>query len=428
MERLISKKIFEKSREVFPGGVNSPVRSFQGLGISPIVVRSGKGDILTDADGGHYIDYCMSWGALILGHAPALIMDKVREQLEKGTTFGAATEEELSMGEWITSRVPSVEKVRFVSSGSEAVGAALRLARGFTGREVIVKFDGNYHGAIDPLLVKSGSFLRGQNSEASSAGIPKDIALSTITLPFNDIESINKFFEKPRRDVAAVIIEPIAGNMGVVPASRQFLKLLRQYTSDNGILLIFDEVISGFRVALTGAQGLYGVEPDLTTFGKIIGGGFPAAAVGGAREIMDYLAPLGAVYHAGTLSGNPVAMKAGLATLEILEGHRFYEKLKAKADIITKPVEKAIFEKGIDACIQQVGSMFTLFFGAKSVQTSQDLEKLNTDLFRKFFQFLFVKGIYIPPSQFESWFVSMAHTEAHLEKTRDVILQFFESL
>jgi glutamate-1-semialdehyde 2,1-aminomutase len=415
MERLISKKIFEKSREVFPGGVNSPVRSFQGLGISPIVVKSGLGDTLTDMDGGQYIDYCMSWGALILGHRPERVINRVKEQLERGTAFGAATEEELNMAGAILSHFPSIEKIRFVSSGAEAVSAALRLARGFTGRQTILKFDHNYHGAIDSLLL-------------SSAGIPKHIHASTLSLPYNDIEALKKFFEKPRNDVAAVIIEPVAGNMGVVPASLEFLELLRRYTIENQTLLIFDEVISGFRVGLSGAQGLYGVLPDLTTFGKIIGGGFPAAAVGGSKEIMDHLSPLGSVYHAGTLSGNPIAMKAGLATLEMLEQPQFYEELEKKAQIITRPIEKFIQEQNLQACVNQVGSMFTIFFGTKSVCSSADLQKVNLDLFRKFFQYLFVKGIYAPPSAYEAWFVSSAHTQAHLEKTRDVILQFLNTL
>jgi len=415
MERLISKKIFEKSREVFPGGVNSPVRSFQGLGISPIVVKSGLADTLLDLDGCSYIDYCMSWGALILGHRPELVMQRVKEQLERGTTFGAATEEELNMAGAILRHFPSVEKIRFVSSGGEAVAAALRLARGFTGRETILKFDHNYHGAIDPLLLKS-------------AGVPKEVHDLTLSLPYNDLQALRNFFKKPRRDIAAVIIEPIAGNMGVVPASLEFLEELRRYTVENQILLIFDEVISGFRVGLRGAQGLYGISPDLTTFGKIIGGGFPAAAVGGSKEIMDHLAPLGSVYHAGTLSGNPVAMKAGLATIEALEGPHFYEDLERKTEVITKPLQKLIEERGLEACVNQAGSMFTVFFGAKSISSSLDIEKINTDLFRKFFQYLFVKGIYAPPSAYEAWFVSSAHTQAHLEKTRDVIIQFFNTL
>lgn len=428
MKREISQKIFELSKGVFPGGVNSPVRSFQGLKTSPIVVSSGYKDSILDADGHEFIDYCMSWGALILGHAPSHVMKGVKKQLKKGTTFGAATDEELRLAEKVVQYVPSVEKMRFVSSGGEAVAGALRLARGFTNRDIIVKFEGNYHGAIDPLLVKAGSFLRGQTPEASSLGIPKDVLLSTITLPYNDIEVLKHFFSEPRQNVAAVIIEPIAGNMGVLPASLDFLKLLRQFTLDHGILLIFDEVISGFRVGLKGAQGLYGILPDLTTFGKIIGGGFPAAAFGGRREIMDCLAPLGGVYQAGTLSGNPVAMRAGLLSLEKLALPSFYDILREKTNLITLPVQEKIKKEGLKMCLHQVGSMFTIFFGSDKIETSHDLEKVDTRLFGQFFEYLFQRGIYIPPSQYESWFVSSAHTKRHLEKTAEIILQFLDEI
>ena len=426
MERMISKKIFEKSRQVIPGGVNSPVRSFPGLGISPLVVKSGNGAMITDHDGFQYIDYCMSWGPLILGHRHPTVMGAVQKQLEKGTTFGLVTEEELEIAEWLTSRIPSIEKVRFVTTGSEATAAAIRLARGFTHRKLIIKFEGNYHGSSDMLLVKAGSYLRGNVPEASSKGVLKESVESTVTLPFNDTEAVKSFFAEHGSEVAGVIVEPIAGNMGVVPGSGEFLGTLRQLTLENKALLIFDEVITGFRVGLTGAQGLYGIEPDLTCYGKIIGGGFPAAAIGGSHEVMDHLAPNGDVFQAGTLSGNPVAMAAGLATLKVLETEGFYEKLKQKADVITKPVSEKIRKQGLNVCVQQVGSMFSLFFGAKQIGSTSDQAAGNSDMFRRFFQFLFVKGIYVSPSQMETCFVSSAHEMSHLEKTRDMMLKFLD--
>ncbi|MCF7851760.1 MAG: glutamate-1-semialdehyde 2,1-aminomutase [Simkaniaceae bacterium] len=428
MERSISKKIFEKSQQVFPGGVNSPVRSFPGLGISPLVIKSGKGDMITDLDGYKYIDFCMSWGPLILGHSHPVVIKAIQEQIENGTTFGIATEEELLLGQWVIDHVASIEKVRFVSTGTEATGTAIRLARAFTKRSKIVKFDGNYHGSVDSLLIRAGSYLRNHIPEASSSGIPSEYIQSTVTLPYNDPMVFKDYFSKHGDEIAAVIVEPIAGNMGVVPASGEFLGTLRQLTIEKGALLIFDEVITGFRVGLDGAQGLYGIEPDLTCFGKIIGGGLPAAAIGGSREIMDFLAPKGDVFQAGTLSGCPVAMRAGLATLQCVSAPKFYEKLKQKADVITKPVHEFITKNKINACVQQVGSMFTLFFGAKSIKTSEDLNQLDAETFKRFFQYLFVKGIYFPPSQMEASFVSIAHEMAHLEKTRDEILKFLQGL
>lgn len=428
MERIISKKIFEKSQNVIAGGVNSPVRSFPGLGISPLVVKSAQGDMITDIDGFHYIDYCMSWGPLILGHAHPSVVKAAQMQVSRGSSFGVATQEELAIAEWIQKEIDSIERIRFVSSGTEATLTAIRLARGFTGRSKIIKFDGNYHGSCDALLVKAGSYLQNNMSEASSKGIPKGCLQDTISLPYNQCDPVKKIFEKEGDHIAAIIVEPIAGNMGVVPASRDFLHLLKKLSVEYGALLIFDEVITGFRVGIQGAQGLYGIDPDLTCYGKIVGGGFPAGAIGGSKEIMDFLAPNGDVFQAGTLSGNPVAMCAGLTTLQQCKTIGFYEQLKAKTDIITKPIQHYMTKHALNACIQQVGSMFTLFFGVKKVETSEDIKHLNCEQFKRFFQYLFVKGIYIPPSQMEAWFVSNVHEKAHLEKTRDTVLAFLKQL
>ena len=413
MERTASKKIFEKSQKVIPGGVNSPARAFSGMGIAPLIVKSGDQDTIVDHDGFQYIDYSMSGGSLILGHRPPHVIEAVQKQLEKGTTFGVATEEELQIAEWITTHVASVEKVRFVNSGTEASTCAVRLARAFTQRKLIVTFEGTYHGSCDALLDPS-----------QTAGVLEESVTSTVSLPYNDVEAVTQFFEERGDEIAAIIVEPIATNMGLIPASGTFLGALRQLTIENKALLIFNELITGFRVGLSGSQGIYGIEPDLTCFGKILGGGFPAAAIGGSREVMDYLTPHGDVFHAGSMAGNPVAMAAGLATLKTLESEAFYEKLKQKADVVTIPVQAYIKKYNLNACVHQVGSMFTVFFGVKSVDRAFEQEKEAQDMFRRFFQFLFVKGIYISPSQFETSFASMAHEVAHLEKTRDMMLKF----
>lgn len=405
-----------------PGGVNSPVRSFSGLSITPLIAARGKDDLIWDVDDREYIDFCGSWGSLILGHGPEAIVKAAQAQMALGASFGIATEGEERLAKKIISHMPSIEKIRFVSSGTEATMSALRLARGFTGKSLLVKFEGNYHGHSDSLLVKAGSGVAHMNSLASSKGIPEEIIKNTLSLPYNDIIGVSKILQS-RSDLAAVIIEPIAGNMGVVPASSEFLEMLRQVTLDQGALLIFDEVISGFRVGLQGVQGIQGIKPDLTCLGKIIGGGFPAAAFGGRKEIMDHLAPLGEVYQAGTLSGNPVAMSAGLATLVALEEKGFYDKLEIKTAQFLAPIEEALRGKG---CVQRVGSMFTLFLGPSKVESWKDLEKLDKERFKSFFLYLFERGIYIPPSPYESWFISIAHKRDHLEKAQKTILDFFE--
>jgi glutamate-1-semialdehyde 2,1-aminomutase len=422
-ERKKSSDVYEASCQVIPGGVNSPVRSFPGLSLLPMIVSEGRGDMLWDIDGHSYIDFCCSWGALILGHAPASVVQRVCAQMHKGSSFGIATLSEERLARKLTSLVESVEKVRFVSSGTEATMSALRLARGFTGKSIIVKFDGHYHGHADSLLIRAGSTVAHMNKEASSKGIPKESIAHTISLPFNDVEGVASFL-KSCDDLAAVIVEPIAGNMGVVPGTRAFLEMLRVETHKKRALLIFDEVVTGFRVGLKGAQGIYGISPDLSCFGKIIGGGFPAAAFGGKKEIMDFLAPQGQVFQAGTLSGNPIAMEAGLQTLLEIENEGFYEALEKKTERFLAPLEEAIKKRG---CIQRQGSMFTLFFGPSQVSSKEDLKQLEHETFKKLFHFLFEQGVYIPPSAYEAWFISSAHTEENLNKVQELILDFLKS-
>lgn len=428
MQRIKSQKIYEKLCKVIPGGVNSPVRACSFLEGAPLVAESAYEDIVIDVDGNAYIDYCGSWGALIHGACHPEILKSVKKQIEKGTTFGITTEIEEQMARKVCELVPSIKKIRFVSSGTEATMSAARLARGFTGKNLIVKFEGNYHGHADFFLVKAGSGVASLN-ESSSKGIPKELVEHTICLPYNDVDAVLSFFSNPlyKDNIAAVILEPIAGNMGVVPASSLFIHTLRAVTKKQGALLIFDEVITGFRVALQGAQGLYGVSPDLTCFGKIVGGGFPAAAFGGRSDVMDYLSPIGSVYQAGTLSGNPVAMSAGLKALDLLEEPSFYEELKQKTDFLTKPIKKFIKEKKINACLQQEGSMFTLFFGLREVQNMSDAMRADQHQFKHFFTYMFNNGIYIPPLQLESWFVSNAHKEENLERTCGLILNYLSS-
>lgn len=429
-KRPKSQQIYDQLCQVIPGGVNSPVRSCKSMGQPPLVVESGRGDLIVDADGHTYIDYCGSWGALIHGHAHPVILAAVRKRLEKGTSFGITTQLEGEIAEEVVRMIDSIEKIRFVSSGTEATMSVARLARGFTKREVIVKFSGNYHGHADHFLVQAGSGLLEVSPTASSDGIPEEIVKHTVSLRYNDIAACKALFSHPdyRNRIAAVILEPVAGNIGVVPADPAFINFLRTETEKIGALLIFDEVISGFRVHPLGAQKLYGVKPDLTCFGKIIGGGFPAAAFGGRREIMDCLAPLGSVFQAGTLSGNPVAMEAGLQGLRLLQMPGFYEELERKTDILVKPIQARIKEKNWNACIQRRASMFTLFFGKKEVKNLDDALQLDGKRYAELFRTLFEQGIYIPPSPHESWFVSSAHQDAHLEKTRDAILAFMEGV
>lgn len=430
LKRPRSNEVFKELCEVIPGGVNSPVRAFKGLGQDPMVVDRGCKDKIYDMDGHSYIDFCLSWGPLIHGHAHPEIVQAVHERVLKGTTFGITTQVEEKLARKITQHLPSIQKIRFVSSGTEATMSAARLARGYTKRPLIVKFSGNFHGHADFFLVQAGSGMFGLNPTSTSQGIPDDIVRNTVCLPFNDVAATKAFLQDPKNKdlIAAVIIEPIAGNMGVVPASQEFLSMLSEETKKIGALLIFDEVITGYRVGLGGAQKRYGVTPDLTCLAKIIGGGFPAAAFGGRAEIMECLAPQGQVYQAGTLSGNPVAMVAGLKTIEMLEKPGVYEQLEEMANVITLPVKEKIAQRNLNACVQQVGSMFTLFFGRKSVQNMEDAKELDLELFAKYFRYMFENAVYLPPAQHEAWFVSTVHENDHLIKTRDLTLKFLDTL
>ena len=422
--RKRSKEVYEGLCEVMPGGVSSPVRTCRAVLDVPMVAERGAGGVVYDVDGNGYIDFCMSWGALIHGHAHPEVVEAAVARMREGSSFGITTEVEGKMARKIREALPSMEKIRFVSSGTEATMSAIRLARGFSGKEVLVKFSGNFHGHSDGLLVKAGSGVADLNVEGTSAGLLKETLKATAVLPYNDEGAFEAFMKAHGERVAAIIVEPIAGNMGTVAAKKSFLEALRRSEA----VLIFDEVINGFRVAKGGAQALYGIRPDLTCLSKIIGGGFPAGAFGGREEIMNLVAPLGQVYQAGTLSGNPVAMAAGVKTLELLEKPGFYEELERKTNLLTAPLRRFIEEKGLHACVQQAGSMFTIFFGSKQVTSMEDAEKLNKGQFKAFFCHLFERGIYMPPLQIEAAFVSSAHSDEQLIRAREVCLEFLRTL
>ncbi len=417
-----TETLYRDSCALMPGGVNSPVRSFKGMEMTPLIVREGKGDTIFDVDGHSYIDFCQSWGALILGHAPDHVVAKASQQLSRGSSFGIATPYEKELAEMIVRHLPSMQRLRFVSSGTEATMTAIRLARGFTGKSTIVKFNGHFHGHSDGLLIKAGSGVN-HLPEASSKGIPEELVKLTASLPFNDTETCRSSI-RSRDDIAAVLLEPITGNIGVVPAKREFLEMLREETAKKGIVLIFDEVITGFRVGLNGAQGHYGIVPDMTCLGKVIGGGFPAAAFGGKLEIMDLLAPMGAVYQAGTLSGNPLAMCAGLETLKTIEKPHFFQSLEDRLEAFLDPIRKVIAERKLPIAIQSAGSMFTIFFGVHKVESKEDLSQMDEERFKHFFRYLFQRGVYLSPSAYEAHFLSSAHTEENLEKTQALILEY----
>lgn len=406
---------------MIPGGVNSPTRAFPGLDMTPLIAARGEGAVVWDADGHPYIDYCCSWGALILGHCHPAVVEAATDQMQRGAGFGMATPIELLIAQKIRRHLPSLEKIRFVSSGTEATMSAIRVARGYTGKDKIIKFEGHYHGHSDGLLIKAGSAVVQINPEASSKGVPVDFVRHTVCLPFNDLKAVRDYFRK-HDDIAGVIIEPVAGNMGLVPSDPDFLQMVREETEKKGIVLIFDEVISGFRVGLHGAQGLYRITPDLTCLGKIIGAGFPAAAFGGKAAIMNHLAPLGEVYQAGTLSGHPVVMRAGLAGLEELEQPGFYEKLEKKTALLAESIRQHMHDQKIAGCVNQLGSMFTPFFGATQVRHKM---RLDQQLYCKFFKFLFQQGIYLAPSPYEANFVSSAHTDEQIERTCQTFGQAF---
>ncbi len=425
IKRLRSQEIYERSCAVIPGGVNSPVRAFKGLNVDPLIVEKGKGAIIEDVDGHCYIDYCCGWGALIHGHNPPFLIEAARKQLEKGLSFGIATRIEAEMAELVVHHVPSIEMVRFVSSGTEATMSALRLARAATGKSAIVKFEGHYHGHSDGLLIKAGSGVS-KLPEASSQGVPPEFVKHTICLPFNDFDICRQVLRE-RTDIAAVILEPITANMGIVTPEPGFLEMLREETTKAGILLIFDEVVTGFRHGLGGAQQHFGIDPDLTCLGKIIGGGFPAAAYGGKKQWMEMMAPLGNVYQAGTLSGFPVAMAAGKVAIKALERPNFYHELDDKSMRLTTPIQDYIEKHQLPVSLKVVGSMITLFFGVTTVKNYQDLKALDPLAFREFFAFMLARGIYLPPSQVEAWFISSAHTHDQLDFTATTVIEFLRN-
>ncbi len=422
-----SQELFARSNRFIPGGVNSPVRAFKSVGTDPIFYERAKGSHVWDADGNEYIDFVASWGPMILGHAPDAVLDAVREQLDKGTSFGAPTEIELKMAEAVSAAVPSVEEVRMVSSGTEATMSAIRLARGYTGREKFIKFDGNYHGHSDALLVAAGSGLVTLGIP-STPGVTKGAAADTVVLPYNDLEAVRTTLAEIGEQVAAIILEPVAGNMGVVPPAEGFLEGLRALCDEYGVVLIFDEVISGFRVALGGAQERYGVTPDLTTLGKIIGGGFPVGAFGGKREIMQSLAPMGPVYQAGTLSGNPVAMVAGLALIAELKKPGVYDELERKGARLEAGLRAAVEAAGVEAYLTRVGSMACMFFAKGPVTDWSSAAKSDTERYARYFNGMLERGFTLAPSQFEATFVGLAHTDADIDAMTSAAGEVLRSL
>ncbi|MBN2910196.1 glutamate-1-semialdehyde 2,1-aminomutase [Polycladomyces sp. WAk] len=407
---------YEQAVKVIPGGVNSPVRAFKSVEMNPVVLERGEGSRVWDVDGNEYIDYICSWGPLILGHAHPSVVEAVKAAAEKGTSFGALTEIEVKLAQLVAEIVPSVEVVRMVNSGTEATMSALRLARAYTRRNKILKFEGSYHGHSDSLLIKAGSGVATLGLP-DSPGVPENTAQHTLTVPYNDLDSARVAFQKFGHDIAAVIVEPVAGNMGVVPPEPGFLEGLRRLTSHYGALLIFDEVMTGFRVDYHCAQGKYGVMPDLTTLGKVIGGGLPVGAYGGRREIMEMVAPTGPVYQAGTLSGNPLAMAAGYATLKELGKPGIYEQLEAKAARLEEGFRQNAEEAGIPYHINRVGSMVCLFFTGEKVVSYTQAKQSDTKRFARYFRLMLEQGILLPPSQFEGMFVSCAHSDEDIERT-----------
>ncbi len=422
-----SRAIFDRALKTIPGGVNSPVRAFNGVGGDPVFFKRAQGPYLFDVDNNRYIDYMLSWGPMILGHQDNDVLNSVESALKDAMSFGAPTLLEVELAEFICEHIPSIEQIRMVCSGSEATMTALRLARGYTGKDMIVKFEGCYHGHSDSLLIKAGSgaLTLGQ---PSSPGVPADIAKHTLNLEFNNSDALIKAFAEHGDKIAAVIVEPVAGNMGCVPPNPTFLQTLRTVCDNHHAVLIFDEVITGFRVAFGGAQKVYNITPDITTFGKIIGGGMPVAALGGKKAIMSHLAPVGPVYQAGTLAGNPVAMAAGLATLTKLKAPGFYDKIQQKTDILVHGFTELAQKHGIPLKINSVCGMFTLFFNDKPVMCFSDVMRSNVDRFKHFFHGMLKQGIYFGPSAFESAFVSIAHTEETTAYTLDAADKVFATL
>ncbi len=424
--------LFERAQKTIPGGVNSPVRAFRQVGGTPRFISKAKGPYFWDAENKRYIDLIMSWGPMIAGHANPEVVEAVQKAAETSFSYGAPTEGEIELAERICALVPSIEQVRMVSSGTEATMSALRLARGYTNRDLIIKFEGCYHGHADSLLVKAGSglltFADSTQNAPSSGGVPQDLVKHTLVLPYNDVEAIEAVFKKQGNEIAAAILEPIAGNMNLIKPSAEFLKALRDLTSQYGSVLIYDEVMTGFRVALGGAQSLQGIVPDLTCLGKVMGGGMPMAAFGGKKEIMSKLAPLGNVYQAGTLSGNPVAVAAGLKTLEIVSRAGFYECLSAQTEKLMLGLKQAADKSGIPFAVDSVGGMFGFYFADAVPSTYEAVTKTNIDAFKKFFHLMLDEGVYLAPSAYEAGFTSIAHDDSVLQAIIDAAEKSFPQL
>jgi glutamate-1-semialdehyde 2,1-aminomutase len=427
MKTARSRKLFAEAKKVIPGGVNSPVRAFRAVGLEPLFVSRARGSKVYDADGGVYIDYVSSWGPMILGHAHPQVRKAMAQALSRGWSYGAATELEVRLAQKISTAIPSMELVRMVSSGTEAAMSAVRVARGFTGRDRIIKFEGCYHGHADSFLVKAGSGAI-TFGVPDSAGVPESLAVNTLVAPYNDLEAVHALFKQNPSQIACVIVEPIAGNMGIVMPREGFLKGLEEVCRMNGALLIFDEVITGFRLIYGGVQKTFGVTPDLTCLGKVIGGGMPVGAYGGRREVMEKISPLGPIYQAGTLSGNPLAMTCGLATLELLRQKDVYKRLDHLTKELCQGLEDFVRQKGIPARINRSGSMFTLFFTEDEVYDYTSAKKADVGKYAKYFQGMLQAGVWLPPSQFEACFVSLAHTTKDLKKTLGAAASALDSL
>ncbi len=416
MKRYVSEKLFVQAQKAIPGGVNSPVRACRSVGAKPVFIQRAEGSRVFDADGNTYIDYVGSWGPMILGHRHPEVIAAIQRVLERGTSFGAPTDLEIELAEMVIEAVPSVEMVRMVNSGTEATMSAIRLARGVTGRNLLIKFDGCYHGHADTLLVAAGSGVATLGIPGSP-GVPDAFVQNTLSLPYNDAERVTDVVSKQGDKIAAIIVEPVAGNMGLVPPEPGFLETLRALTQDYGIILIFDEVMTGFRVGYGGAQALYDLMPDLTCMGKVIGGGLPVGAYGGRKEIMKKVAPEGPVYQAGTLSGNPLAMAAGIATLKCLQQPEFYETLEAGSAMLEAGLREAVGKAGLPAVTSRVGSMMGLFFTEKRVSNFAEAQTSDLTMFAKHFKGMLERGIYLAPSQYEALFVSSAHSEGDIQAT-----------
>jgi len=427
MENTRSARLFQQALQSIPGGVNSPVRAFRSVGSDPLFIKKAAGPRIFDEDGNAFIDYVGSWGPMILGHCHPNVTAAVKAAVDSGCSFGAPTELEITLAEMVIDAVPSIEMVRMVSSGTEATMSAIRLARGYTGRDDILKFSGCYHGHSDALLVKAGSGAA-TFGVPDSPGVPADFAKHTLTANYNDLDSVRELVAANKGTIACIIVEPVAGNMGTVPPNEGFLEGLRGICTEEGIVLIFDEVMSGFRVAYGGAQEVYGVTPDMTTLGKIIGGGLPVGAFGGKKEIMSLLSPAGGVYQAGTLSGNPLAMTAGIETLKLLKEEGFYKKLEEKSAFVAQGIARAAKEAGFPLYSTRVGSMFCAFFSREPVYDWNSAAKCDTKAFATYFRGMLEEGIYLAPSQFETAFVGISHTEEDLERTIEAAAKCFKAL